>query len=69
MDDYRPTVIERAFILAASGRFYRTSDIREALKSEGYLDEGQLRGPSITQQIRKLILAATLTKAANGVTE
>jgi hypothetical protein len=59
MDNYRPTIIERAFILAGSGRFNRTSDVRQALKAEGYLDEGQLRGPSIAQQIRKLIQATT----------
>jgi hypothetical protein len=55
---YRPTFIERAFTLAASGRISRTSDIRAALKAEGYSDEGQLYGRTIQQQLQKLMAKA-----------
>ena len=54
----RPTVIERAFALAASGRMTSAKDLREALKGEGYSDDGQLSGPSIRAQLTKLIAGA-----------
>jgi hypothetical protein len=59
MEDYRLSAVERAFALAASGDFQNVKELRRALKAEGYLEEGQLRGASITQQIKKLILVAT----------
>jgi hypothetical protein len=63
--EYRPTQIERAFILAASGRVDSVADIKRALKAEGYLDEGQLHGSTITKQLSKLIAAAK-GKATSG---
>lgn len=56
--DYLPTIIERAFILAASGRVHSVEEIKEALKAEGYVEAGQLRGPTMAKQLRKLIAAA-----------
>jgi hypothetical protein len=56
--DSRPTVIERAFDLARSGRMASVGDIRNTLRAEGYREEGQLFGRSITQQLMRLIAAA-----------
>lgn len=56
---YRPTAIERAFIIAASGNVRTVGELREALKAEGYPEEGHLRGPSISNQLAKLIHAST----------
>jgi hypothetical protein len=53
---YRPTQLERAFILAASGSFISVGDLRRALKAEGYVEDGQLYGHSITKQLSKLIV-------------
>ena len=33
---YRPTTIERAFMLAASGRFQTVPEVKQALQAEGY---------------------------------
>jgi hypothetical protein len=51
----RATIIERAFVLAASGRMISIKDIRDTLKIEGYSDAGQLSGKSIRAQLTKLI--------------
>lgn len=56
--NYRPTIIERAFILAASGRVGSVDEIRQALKNEGYVEGGQLYGPTISKQLSKLIFVA-----------
>jgi hypothetical protein len=56
--DYRPTGVERAFILAASGRVRSVSEVRAALRSEGYPEDGQLSGTTISKQLAKLIAAA-----------
>jgi hypothetical protein len=66
MDDYRLSAIERALILAASGRFDRVNDLRRALRAEGYMEEGQLRGASIAKQIQTLIQAAKSRKAPSS---
>ncbi len=55
---YRPTAIERAFILAASGRVSTLKEVRETLRSEGYSDEGQLYGGTMQKQLMKLIAKA-----------
>ena len=55
---HRPTQIERAFILAASGRVACVKDIRYALKAEGYVDDGQVGGKSIIKQLAKVIAEA-----------
>jgi hypothetical protein len=54
----RPTKIERAFALAASGRMASIKDLRETLKSEGYSEDRQLSGRSIRAQLTKLIMEA-----------
>jgi hypothetical protein len=55
--DSKPTALERAFQLAKSGRAGSLDDVRAQLKSEGY-DLGQLVGPQLIKQLRKLIEAA-----------
>lgn len=54
----RPTRIERGFALAASGKIATLGDLRDALKAEGYVDDGRLNGRSISIQLIKLIKAA-----------
>jgi hypothetical protein len=50
-----PTLLERAFDLARSGRFASVADIRTALKRERYEQvEAHLAGPSIARQLRAL---------------
>ena len=51
----RPTLLERAFSLAASGKVNSVPEIRMALKQEGYSDEGHLHGRTISKQLTKLI--------------
>ncbi|MCU1325936.1 MAG: hypothetical protein JWN34_1306 [Bryobacterales bacterium] len=60
---YRPTVLERAFIIAASGLVSNIHEIRQALKTEGYSAEAHLAGPAISKQLGKLI------RASNSSTE
>lgn len=49
------TTLERAYELAASGRYATVTDIKKALQAEGYSDiAGQLFGPSISRALRKL---------------
>jgi hypothetical protein len=55
---YRPTTIERAYMLAASGRFQTVLEVKQALQAEGYPEEGQLYGLTMTKQLSKLIAAA-----------
>ena len=57
----RPTQIERAFALAASGRMASIKDLRETLKSEGYPEDRQISGGSIRAQLTKLIMEARAT--------
>lgn len=53
----RPTLIERAFQLACTGRFNRVEEIRMALNSEGYF-ASQLDGPALEKQLREAIKKA-----------
>ncbi len=46
--------IERAFTLARSGKFKSTSEIKSALKAEGY-DIATLTGSTLLKQLRGLI--------------
>jgi hypothetical protein len=62
---YRPTALERAFILAASGRVHSVEDIREALKAEGF-GERQVSGPELSKQLKKLIAAARTSAQEGG---
>ena len=49
--NYRPTIIERAFILAASGRVGSVDEIRQALKNEGYVEGGHNGTPASLSRI------------------
>ncbi len=46
------TALERAFALAKSGRFRTVTDIRNALKAEGYSLE-QITGGTLLKQLRQ----------------
>lgn len=50
------TPIERAFELARSGQCRSTTEIKKALKTEGYLIE-TLTGATLLKQLRNTILA------------
>lgn len=52
MHHYTP--LERAFQIARSGKVNTTSDIRKALKSEGYSEDG-LNSPYLIKQLRVLM--------------
>jgi hypothetical protein len=58
---YHPTIVERAFILAASGKFGSVSEVRKALKQEGYGQEGHVHSRSISRQLTALINRARKT--------
>jgi lactam utilization protein B len=62
---YRPTTIERAFELAQSGTVYSVTELRLALKREGFAD-GRMHtdGHSVQRQLSALIAAATGRVAA-----
>ena len=50
--------VERAFELARSGQCHNVSDVRSALKAEGFTGVSEhLAGPSIQRQLRALIQA------------
>ena len=52
---FRPTTLERAYELAASGNYCSLTDIKATLKSEGFSSvREQLDGPSITKALREL---------------
>jgi hypothetical protein len=53
----RPTAIERAFFLAASGRINDFRDLRLQLTAERY-DVRQIDGPHLLKELRALIHAA-----------
>jgi hypothetical protein len=50
-----PTILERAFALAGSGKVASLDDLRQQLKAEGFRDGGQMTGPSLTRQLAQLI--------------
>ncbi len=54
----RPTQIERAFTLAASGRVETLGELRLLLRAEGYTQDGQLTGRSLRDQLVKIIAKA-----------
>ena len=56
----RSTAIERAFHLARSGLCSSVTDVRKALKSEGYSLEAVV-GPALNAQLKGLIVAARPT--------
>jgi len=55
----QPTILERAFALAASGRFTNLQAVKVALKNEGFPDYGHLSGPRLRKQVWKIIRAAS----------
>lgn len=55
-----PSVIERAFQLAKSGRYASVADIRTQLASEDYASAGAVRGTALVGQLRSLITAARI---------
>ncbi len=52
--DQHTTSLERAFQLARSGRFRSVTDIRKALRDEGYSD-ADFVGKSLLAQLRGLM--------------
>ena len=47
----RKTLLERAFELAASGKFVTVEEIKKALRAEGYITS-QLLGRELYKQLR-----------------
>lgn len=45
------TALERAFELAASGKYRQVADIKRVVKSEGY-DQSQVVGQSLFRQLK-----------------
>jgi hypothetical protein len=58
----QPTLLERAFALAQSGDFETISEIRKALKREGYRDR-DIVGPSLLKQLSGLCRASKKQEA------
>lgn len=55
----QPSIIERAFQLAKSGRYATVGDIRKQLDQEKYTAaESYVRGGALISQLRSLIAAA-----------
>jgi len=60
--DIRPSIIERAFQLAKSGRYATVGDIRKQLDREKYVSTASyVRGGALVSQLRSLIAAARAT--------
>ena len=57
--EVRKSTVERAFELAATGRFRTVEEVRAALHNEGY-NQHQIVGPALTRQLREIIRLATL---------
>jgi hypothetical protein len=56
MTIHRPNLIERAFALASTGEYATVTEIRMALRKEGYeAVEPQLVGPHMRKQLRRLM--------------
>jgi hypothetical protein len=55
--DSNVSAIERAFALAASGRFHKVSDIRLQLHREGYNHE-LVQGPLLSKQLAEVMQQA-----------
>lgn len=63
--DIRPTTVERAYQLAASGECASVAEVKQRLDKEGYANVvGQLYGPTIQAALRKLCAASQLANAA-----
>ena len=55
----RPSTLERAFELAASGRFASVTEIRSRLAAEGYFT-AEVCGPLLCKQLMRIISEARL---------
>ena len=53
----QPTLLERAFILARSGEFSTVTELKKALRREGY-KERDLIGPALMGQLKALCIAS-----------
>jgi hypothetical protein len=62
--DPKVSALERAFQLARSGQAASIDDIKKRLKREGYEEKAVDGGPSLAEQLRKLIRAASVGKGA-----
>jgi hypothetical protein len=63
----RPSVIERAFEIAKSGKVANVADLRKQLTAEGYSNNAQfLTGRSLSNQLTRMIAEARMTKANSG---
>ncbi len=60
----RPSVIERAFQLAKSGRCASVSEIRSQLENEAYESAGAVRGSTLISRLDGMIKTAKTSKAA-----
>lgn len=58
----RPTAIERAFELAASGKFQTTNDVRAKLRSEGFSLQ-PIQGRTLMSQLRALLKESERSKS------
>ena len=57
-----PTILERAFELARSGRFASVGDLKKQLKTEGYANvAAQMFGPALGRQLRTIMEASAHT--------
>jgi hypothetical protein len=63
----RPSVVERAFEIAKSGKVANIPDLRKQLTAEGYSNNAQfLAGRSLSNQLTRMIAEARMTKANNA---
>jgi hypothetical protein len=60
----RPSVVERAFEIAKSGKAANIVELRKQLTAEGYANNAQfLAGRSLSNQLTRMIAEARMTKA------
>jgi hypothetical protein len=60
----RPSVVERAFEIAKSGKVANTAELRKQLTAEGYTNNAQfLAGRSLSNQLTRMIAEARMAKA------
>ncbi|HEY4273864.1 MAG TPA: hypothetical protein VGM68_00140 [Rhizomicrobium sp.] len=59
----RPSVIERAFEIAKSGKVANIPELRQQLTEEGYLENAQfLAGRSLSSQLTRMIAEARMSQ-------
>jgi hypothetical protein len=60
----RPSVVERAFEIAKSGKVANTAELRKQLTAEGYANNAQfLAGRSLSNQLTRMIAEAKMAQA------